>query len=99
MSDRKLIVGVAISFVTIVALNIASCAVPRPRPFTMSGDAGQCAGNVSPTAPEAACGGRFTADGLACAVCAVDAGCLAADVMVFCVASCADKACGVGKHR
>lgn len=53
----------------------------------------KCATGIAPRSPSAACDGRFTSDGHACAVCAVTAGCLAVSVQVYCVKTCADTAC------
>jgi hypothetical protein len=52
-----------------------------------------CPTGVGPKSPDAACDGRFTSDGHACAVCAVASGCLAVSTQVYCVKTCADTAC------
>lgn len=69
---------------------------PPPPPFVMASDAGQCDPGIGPSSPDAICDGRYTVDGLACAVCPVNAGCLAAGIMVYCVTACTDRACAAG---
>ena len=79
---------------------LAGCHLPPPRPLNMSPDAGYCATGVSPTSPDQACDGRFTADGMACVTCpGTVSDCVDKDTMVLCVVSCSDPQCGVGRRR
>lgn len=90
----------AILGICVAAALACSCLRPIPSPPMAPGsDAGQCAHGIGPTSPDDACDGRFTASGLACVLCPVDAGCLATSVQVWCVHYCDDPACGIGKHR
>ena len=102
MSDRKLLPVLGLCFAVVLAI---ACQRPMPSPTPVSikawpDDAGPvCAAGMGPNTPDSSCDGRFTADGLNCAMCEVDAGCLSARLQVWCVNSCADPACGIGKHR
>ena len=78
---------------------LPACIAPRPVNYTATPDAGYCAPNIGPHSPDDACDARYTPDGMSCALCSVTRGCVARDLMIYCVQSCSDPACGVGKRR